>query len=215
MAADFSGTPRSGYAPLEVTFTDASTGTIVARSWDLGDGTKIQGNETSFSYTYTTAGIYDIQLTVEDNLGATDAVTKENYIVVDQEIDIPELIIAQSNSKGEGRYWKFYLDAACHLIFENELVTYRSKNKIVDIGVWTFVQFNPGSNTAYVGDAKTSIRRIDMIRTSTSSPEVPTKKRLFAAKNSSMYIDELRIWYGEQNLISYFKSLWGRADFLS
>ncbi|MDD1660801.1 MAG: hypothetical protein LUQ62_06315, partial [Methanomicrobiales archaeon] len=36
--ADFSGTPVSGNAPLEVQFTDASTGTISSYVWDFGDG---------------------------------------------------------------------------------------------------------------------------------------------------------------------------------
>ena len=37
--AAFTGTPLSGTAPLDVTFTDSSTGTsITSRRWDFGDG---------------------------------------------------------------------------------------------------------------------------------------------------------------------------------
>ncbi len=36
--ADFAGSPRDGYAPLLVTFTDLSTGEVTQRSWSFGDG---------------------------------------------------------------------------------------------------------------------------------------------------------------------------------
>src|SRR5262249_15871603 len=34
----FSGSPTNGAAPLTVTFTDTSTGTITNRNWSFGDG---------------------------------------------------------------------------------------------------------------------------------------------------------------------------------
>ncbi|MCA1917523.1 DUF2341 domain-containing protein, partial [Methanospirillum hungatei] len=38
LVADFSFNPTSGQYPLNVTFTDLSTGPITSRSWDFGDG---------------------------------------------------------------------------------------------------------------------------------------------------------------------------------
>jgi len=215
LLAAFSGTPRVGTTPHQVVFTDSSTGGIItARTWVFGDGTTLTGNDTSVIYTYESAGIYTVQLTVTDGV-TSDIESKVNYIAVNPDIAEPNLIMAKSDSKGEGRYWNFYLDQEGHLVFENERVTYRSVDKIININNWTFVQFNPGSNKMYVGDPNNFIREINMITTSTCSPESPTKKRLYSALNSSFVIDELKIWYGEQDLTSYFASLWGKADGLS
>lgn len=62
---------------LTVTFTDTSTdsnGSIASRAWNFGDGsTSTVANP---SKTYATAGTYSVSLTVTDNLGATNSVTK-------------------------------------------------------------------------------------------------------------------------------------------
>lgn len=62
---------------LQVTFTDQSTdsdGTITGWSWNFGDGnTSTQQNPV---HTYASAGTYSVTLTVTDNDGATDDVTK-------------------------------------------------------------------------------------------------------------------------------------------
>ncbi len=77
--ADFSGTPTSGNAPLDVTFTDLSSGLINTWAWDFGDG----GSSTlQFPvYTYDTAGIYTVSLTV-DGPGGSDVMVKTDYITV-------------------------------------------------------------------------------------------------------------------------------------
>lgn len=71
-----SATPLSGDVPLEVNFTgDASTDDngIVAYSWDFDDGdTSTESNPT---HTFTFAGTFEVQLTVEDAEGATDTAT--------------------------------------------------------------------------------------------------------------------------------------------
>lgn len=82
LAADFSGSPTSGCAPLAVSFTDLSTGSgIDGWSWNFGDG----GNSTAQnpSYTYNSAGTYSVSLTVSSSTqGCNDAVTKTGYITV-------------------------------------------------------------------------------------------------------------------------------------
>jgi len=77
--ADFFGNPTSGPVPLTVSFTDLSTGAVLAWEWDFGDG----GADTvqNPSYTYLLAGIYTPSMTAT-NAGGSDTVTKAKYIVV-------------------------------------------------------------------------------------------------------------------------------------
>ena len=69
--------PNAGFTSsttdMRVNFTDTSTdsdGTIVSRFWSFGDG----GTSTSQnpSHTYSSSGIYSVNLTVTDNDGASD-----------------------------------------------------------------------------------------------------------------------------------------------
>ncbi len=77
--ASFSGSPRSGEAPLTVQFTDASSGDPTSWSWDFGDGgtSTVQNPQ----YTYTRAGDYTVTLTVADADGS-DTGTRTAYIRV-------------------------------------------------------------------------------------------------------------------------------------
>lgn len=77
--ADFSGSPLSGNAPLDVQFTDLSTGSITSWSWDFGDG----GNSTAQSpaHQYVSPGNYTVTLTV-NGPGGSDSEIKSAYITV-------------------------------------------------------------------------------------------------------------------------------------
>jgi PKD repeat protein len=77
--AEFSGTPTSGCSPLEVSFTDQSTGEVASWSWAFGDG----GTSTaqSPSHTYNGTGTYEVSLTVTGP-GGSDTETKTGYITV-------------------------------------------------------------------------------------------------------------------------------------
>ena len=69
LAASFTGTPRSGNAPLSVAFTDTSTGTPTGWSWTFGDGgTSTEQNPT---HMYLAPGTYDVSLTVTRGSGSS------------------------------------------------------------------------------------------------------------------------------------------------
>ncbi len=56
--ANFTGNPTSGYMPLAVTFSDASSNTPTAWSWTFGDSTTSTAQNPS--HTYTTNGSYTV-----------------------------------------------------------------------------------------------------------------------------------------------------------
>jgi PKD repeat protein len=80
LAAAFTGTPTSGYAPLAVAFTDQSTGSPTSWSWDFGDGASSTAQ--SPTHTYSAEGTYSVTLTVRDAAGGSSTTTKTAYITV-------------------------------------------------------------------------------------------------------------------------------------
>jgi PKD repeat protein len=85
--ADFSATPLSGAAPLTVQFTALNSSVLSSCTWTFGDGTS-QTFTGSFhfcpttTHTYTTAGSYNVTLSVLKVTGASNYMTKTNYIQV-------------------------------------------------------------------------------------------------------------------------------------
>ncbi len=77
--AGFSGTPLTGVAPLNVTFSDSSTGNVATYAWTFGDG----GTSTlqNPSYNYVTPGTYSVALTVTGP-GGMDTLTQSSYVTV-------------------------------------------------------------------------------------------------------------------------------------
>jgi len=71
--ASFTASPTSGTAPLNVTFTDTSTGSPTSWAWDFGDG----GTSTAQnpSHSYAAAGTYTAKLTATNSGGSSSAST--------------------------------------------------------------------------------------------------------------------------------------------
>ena len=76
--ADFSATPTSGFTPLTVQFSDLSSH-AATWLWDFGDGNS--STEQNPSHIYTTAGTYEVSLTVTNSQG-DDTKIRSDYIVV-------------------------------------------------------------------------------------------------------------------------------------
>jgi subtilisin family serine protease/PKD repeat protein len=77
--AGFSASPTTGPAPLNVQFTDTSSGNVTARQWGFGDGSA----DTSLNPThiYTASGVYTVSLNVAGPGGGDERV-RGGYIVV-------------------------------------------------------------------------------------------------------------------------------------
>ncbi|MBP9007681.1 MAG: PKD domain-containing protein [Methanospirillum sp.] len=82
--ADFDGVPRSGEAPLSVSFTDRSSGNPTMWAWDFGDGaTDMIANPV---HTYTREGKYTVTLTASSTYGS-DTISKSEFITVNTPYD--------------------------------------------------------------------------------------------------------------------------------
>jgi len=78
-AAAFTASPTFGNAPLNVSFTDASTGSPTSWKWYFGDGTI--STDHNPVYTYSKPGLYDVSLTVI-NSGGSSTKTIPKYVNV-------------------------------------------------------------------------------------------------------------------------------------
>jgi PKD repeat protein len=76
---DFSASPLSGVIPLDVVFTDLSSGSPNEWNWSFGDGTYSEQHNPS--YTYTTSGLYTVSLNATNTRGSTIR-SKADYIDV-------------------------------------------------------------------------------------------------------------------------------------
>ncbi len=98
LIAGFNATPRSGAAPLEVAFTDESSGTVTAYAWDFQNNGIIDSTEQNPTYTYAAAGTYTVNLTVSGPGGSASDV-KTDYITATAPSH-PDLVIMQITTNG-------------------------------------------------------------------------------------------------------------------
>jgi len=93
LGADFEAEPTSGTAPLQVQFTDLSTGNPTSWQWDFQNDGTIDSEEQNPEYTYNEIGTYSVSLTVSDGINQ-DTVIKEDYILVVDACEISGIITA-------------------------------------------------------------------------------------------------------------------------
>ncbi|WP_051200100.1 alkaline phosphatase PhoX [Flavobacterium subsaxonicum] len=67
-----------------VTFTDLSTNTPTSWLWTFEGGTPATSTAAAPTVTYATAGTYNVTLVASNTTGSSEAVTKSDYIVVEQ-----------------------------------------------------------------------------------------------------------------------------------
>jgi PKD repeat protein len=79
--AKFSATPLNGHPPVDVQFTDKSTGNISAWEWDLNGDEVLDSTLQNPKYTYESTGNYTVSLTVR-GLNGNDTEVKKDYIEI-------------------------------------------------------------------------------------------------------------------------------------
>jgi murein DD-endopeptidase MepM/ murein hydrolase activator NlpD len=82
-SAAFVAAPRTGNRPLEVVFTNTSTGLYADSWWEFGDDKASRAEHPS--HTYRRAGVFTVTLTIS-GLGGRDTLTRTAYITVEEKI---------------------------------------------------------------------------------------------------------------------------------
>lgn len=79
--ADFGVDKTNGYAPLTVTFTNLSSGSVTNSHWDFGDGVTTNTGSVSVQHIYSSTGFYTVGLTAIGPAGS-NLCTKAGFIEV-------------------------------------------------------------------------------------------------------------------------------------
>lgn len=80
-AADFAANNTNGSTPLNIQFTDQSSGSISNWSWDFDNDGLVDSNDQNPTHCYTSPGNYSVKLTVNGSEGS-NSLLKTNYINV-------------------------------------------------------------------------------------------------------------------------------------
>jgi PKD repeat protein len=213
IVADFTVSNRVGDLFNTVTFTDMSVGVITSRKWILGDGTVLEGNDTTVKHTYFSFGKFTVTLVVQ-NVAEQDSEVKEDYIIVNDIRSAQNFIVMQSFAGGSLGYWRLYLDINLYIYFETKDFVYRSISKVTDVAKWTLVQFDYLSEKMLIGSGPVHLREIPLYKTPNTAPMVVPSVYTEIAAQSTLKLDELKIWSVEKDLNEYFRSTRGRAVYL-
>ncbi len=128
ITANFSIGPAqgAGQTPHTVDFTDKSSAAqpVVAYLWDFGDGNT--STEVNPSHTYSSAGTYDVTLTVTDSNGNSDSLTRDDLIAVTEEtsLTVPgsfrRFVLVRSEPRQVLAYGTQYPDLRCVVIWHED-----------------------------------------------------------------------------------------------
>jgi PKD repeat protein len=211
--ANFTADVRVGEGQLLVTFTDASTGSIISRKWIFGDGDVQDGNDTVVTHTYSD-GKFDVTLVVFDGVDQTYE-TKTEHIIVDRIYAPQSFMVMDSQGVSDGEYWRLYFDADGKLTFEDKGYIYKSVDRVLSIGEWMLIEFHQGVNEMYVGTYSSVRQKIGSITLVNTSPITLTENIIRVAPDTNARLDDLKIWTKEVDLTAYYYETRGRAGLLN
>lgn len=101
--AKFYANPTNGNSPLDVSFSNQSSGgvgeSIIRYQWDFGDG--YGSTSKNPSHKYRNPGTYTVKLTVRNSCGEEDAVQKMGMITVNQPISTPSADFSANTVLGD------------------------------------------------------------------------------------------------------------------
>jgi PKD repeat protein len=98
---DFSADVVSGFAPLQVQFTDKSS-LATSWLWDFGDG--MTSNEQNPTHTYNNAGTYSVSLTATNEIGDSSLV-KNDYITVNPPLKLSAGGVITGGNMADSAQW--------------------------------------------------------------------------------------------------------------
>ena len=141
-----------GCQDLAVNFSNTSTSLTGNENctWSLGDGTNVNSCS-SFEHIYTSAGTFNLTLTVENEFGCTKTLTEENYIEVSPQ---PNASFDYQPSKPN--------------VLDSE-VTFINNTTGAEFYSWTFGEFTTSSNEHPIIDFEGEAQEVEVMLIATTS----------------------------------------------
>lgn len=133
LKANFAADPASGKAPLAVRFEDRSIGGPTAWAWDFGDGTT--ANVQNPTHTFTTAGSYDVKLTVTRD-DVTDTTTQvmnvggvpnTDFVASALEVSVGDIIQFTDKTTNAPTAWSWNFGDMAESTYQNPTHAYQLK----------------------------------------------------------------------------------------
>jgi len=183
--ASFSSNITSGNVPLNVLFTDTSTGFPTAWNWNFGDGTYSTARNPA--HIYSKVGKYTVSLTLKNAVGS-NTVTKSGYVVVNAlkapiatfsasstSGNVPLKVQFTDKSTGSPTSWKWSFGDGTYSTARNPAHTYSKVGKYtVSLTVKNAAGSNAVTKSSYI-NVVTLKAPIAAFSASSTSGNVPLK----------------------------------------
>lgn len=168
--ADYTADPKSGKAPLEVTFNASVSvdpdGNIINYEWSFGDSST--GSGATVTNTYKSAGDYTVTLTVTDNDGVTDSVSGTINVkrASQKELEIIESSFYERDFLGYAKIEGQAKNTSGHVWDYAELYIklYNEKDSLLNSLMTNITNLAPGEIWKFEISSFTKYKKIDHIK---------------------------------------------------